>query len=194
MRTLLGGVVGLVLGAALIAALSVFTDVKSLWPVLPAGVLAGLAMRGLGTTNVSSYLRGAVAAAATAAAAVVGPMVAATWLTNQTGSAAPVVARQAASDDAAESTATDGASEELEDDSQPDRLAAIPSGPQALRTRVESPFGDLSTIASLAFGCLIAYQLGKGKASPYDVQQVADDDAPAPVDHGPVAEEPQPTA
>ncbi|MEQ8848546.1 hypothetical protein [Botrimarina sp.] len=174
MRVILGGVVGFLLAAILIAALSTLPGIKTLWPVLPAGVLAGLAMRTLGAARVSTYLRGAVAAAATAVAAVVGPMLTAQWLTAQSSAPVTIQSNQAAAAPADEpQVAGDGAALP-----EPEPVVQLEQTGPARQT-VDDPFGAPLDIAWLAIGCLIAYQLGKGKESPYADEEAADEQPPA---------------
>lgn len=158
MRTLLGVVVGGLLGGALIAILTSQLDVQKSWPILLAGLVAGIAMRLLASDDHASYLRGALAALATVLAMIGGPLVGAKLISQKTLSVANVVSTNSGSEDDAAATSEAGNDLEAKEPVMPSANLIRPRGV------IGAPQGDLNPMEAIlmAAGCLIAYQIGKG--------------------------------
>lgn len=177
MRALVGALLGLAAGAAVVGALDVVQGGKAYWSVLIAGLLAGLLMRGVAGGGGSPYAKGALAAIATALAAIGGPIAATQWFASMSSASTL--------DNVAVSTPADDAA----DDADASTEAAEPL-PEVVPTEATAP---LSTVAikrpvantssakdlvCLIIGCLLAYQMGKGsQAKP--AAEDADPEAPA---------------
>ena len=181
MRALVGALVGLVVGAAIVGALDVAMHSKAFWSVLLAGVAAGLSMRSLAGGGGGSYVKGALAAIATALAAIGGPIAATQWFTTISQAAPTSVAVEQAAGDDDQEASVDGAAAPA-----PEAPVIVESeGVNPLSTvQLKRPTASDSTIRDticLVIGCLLAYEMGKGKAaaSSPEGEQAAAGEAPA---------------
>lgn len=163
MRTLLGVVVGMVLAAALVAAIGAFGAVgQATWTVIPAGLVVGLFARKMTAGDPPSYMRGALAAVATVGAMILGQMGAANLISKQapvTGAAPKVAAVEQPADEGAEEAEEAAAPTVV---ITPDTPKTQPVGTIGMRRQEEFPVKDA---IMLAVGCLVAYQTGKGAAA-----------------------------
>lgn len=179
MRALVGALVGLVVGAAIVGALDVAMNSKAFWSVLVAGLAAGVSMRSLAGGGGGSYAKGALAAIATALAAIGGPIAATQWFSSiSKATPTAVVANQSASDgeEADEGPAV----------SAPEVPVVLESeAPNPLSTvQLKRPTASDTTVRDticLVLGCLLAYQMGKGEAAKRasEVDEAAEGEAPA---------------
>ncbi|TWT96185.1 hypothetical protein Pla108_32730 [Botrimarina colliarenosi] len=157
MRIVAGGVLGLVLGALVVATLGIVFDSRAYLAVLVAGVVAGVLMRIMAPDG-SAYAKGALAALVTALAAIAGPLVATQWFRSQ-GDVKPLNADKVV-------VVTEAEDEEGDFDVETDEIATTPvfnasQGVAPLRAPANNPFA-VADVACLVFGCLIAYQIAKG--------------------------------
>ncbi|QDT67986.1 hypothetical protein MalM25_08950 [Planctomycetes bacterium MalM25] len=186
MRALVGALIGLVVGAAIVAALGE----NAYWSVVLAGLVAGLSMRFFTGVSGFPYAKGALAAIATALAAIGGPVAATQWRSAATPVAtlddAKVVAE---AEDETEGAATDDAA-----DLEPMPEMAMDEGLGPLSTvNLKRPSADtksMKDIACLVIGCLLAYQMGKGsEAKPANEDEPPADDPTDPGDQPAVPED-----
>ncbi len=177
MRTLIGGIVGLALGSILLAVL-MSQGIQSYWPILPVGLIAGLTVRSFAKNKHGGYAGGGLAAIATLLALLTGPLLAQKIIANQapkTPANRPAAVAQAGepgdeADAPAEAVATQ----------EPLAVPASDEVSTALRYRAQmkQKFPVWDAIC-LAIGCLIAYEVGKGKPSN---TELAEDSEEVPTD------------
>ncbi len=170
MRTLFGALIGVLLGGALIAVLTSSFDVQKAWPILLAGLVAGIAMRAFASDHHVSYLRGGLAALATVLAMICGPFVGAKMISQKAPSVAKVVA---STTDAVEEAVSTGEGDLEEAVGPPMPLA----GPGQSKGVIGAPKGDMDPMEALfmAAGCLIAYQVGKGSEAASEETEATSD-------------------
>lgn len=177
MKVLTGALAGLVLGAAIVAGLTVAGVAKNYWPILVVAVVAGMAMSLIASSSRAKYLKGGLAALATAVAMIVGQMAAAQVLSKQATEIGPATQSSKASVEELEAVeGADGEVAEIEETAK----VILPVSPRSIGGPAGAPrAGDISTtdIAFFAVGCLIAYQLGKGKDA---AEHAANDAAETP--------------
>lgn len=171
MRTLFGALVGMLLGVALMAVITSAFNIQNYWPILLAGLIAGLAMRKLASDNHTSYLRGGLAALVTVLAMIGGPFVGAKLISQKAPSITKV---ESLVTDSGEETAKAGTDSVLE----ATELSSMPAITNA-KGVIGSPKGQENPldVVLIVAGCLIAYQLGKG---PEAVAKVTDPDEESP--------------
>ncbi|MEO0529760.1 MAG: hypothetical protein AAF266_04190 [Planctomycetota bacterium] len=174
MKVLAGALVGLVLGAAIVAGLTVAGVAKNYWPILVVAVVAGMAMGRIAAASRAKYLKGGLAALATAVAMIVGQMGAAQILSKQSVEIGPstVTAGTPAAD--AGEAETDAAEVTEDIIETPEVILPVssppPTGGMAGGATDVSPMD----IGFFAVGCLIAYQLGKGSDAAPATEEAAE--------------------
>lgn len=161
MRTLLGALVGLGLGSLLMAVL-ISQGMQSYWPIVLVGLIAGVTVRSFSKEGRGGYIGGGLAAIVTVVALVTGPLLATKVIAMQLPET-PVKndAVAVAADNANEES--DTAAAEVEEEPVVEESAT--QVPRALRygSPRNQKFPVLDAIF-LAVGCLVAYEIGKGKA------------------------------
>lgn len=165
MKVLLGGVVGAVLGAIIIAAAAA-NGFDALWVALPVSVVCGLCVGMIAKQQSNMYVRGAAAALALMLAVIGGKLGAVAFLNgqNQTsvlGAAEPVAPAVAADDEPAPGVESPAADVE-EDVRQAPTLTRLPSQPMPAMDSLTASDYSLTDGIWLAVSALVAYQLGKG--------------------------------
>ncbi len=178
MRTLFGALVGALLGGAITAGLTSAYNVQAYWPVVLAGLVAGVAMRKLASNDHVSYLRGALAALATVLAMIGGPLVGAKLISQQKPTISKVETTAAAVEDATAKDSDEGG-EVVEQEPPPTPILSQAKG----SIGKQSDINPLDAIL-MAVGCLLAYQIGKGSelatvAAPEERATDSDDDSGA---------------
>lgn len=175
MRTLLGALVGLGLGSLLMAVL-ISQGIQSFWPILPVGLIAGLTVRSFSKNSRGGYVGGGLAAIVTVVALVTGPLLATKIIAMQTPKTPPkndVVAVVTETTDEEGNVVATAVEEPI----------AIPvksdvPGQMRYSTQMNQKFPVADAIC-LAIGCLIAYEIGKGKAEKAEIEEDSSDDTPA---------------
>lgn len=162
MRTFVATILGLVLATAAVALLGTALGQRAYLAALLAGLLAGGAMRVLASGAGSMYLRGGLAAAATVLAAIAGPIASAQWYTSQSNSmGAATVSRDANQQQAEEPVAPGRSGQSATAIAASAMRDVVVSGGSAAGA-TSRPGNAVWELASMAIGCLLAYQLGKG--------------------------------
>lgn len=161
MRAIVGALAGLVAATAIVAVVGNALGQQAFLAILIAGLVAGLLMRALASGAGSVYARGALAAAMTAVAAVAGPMAATQWFKAQSDRiAAPPKSVVAQSTDDEEETASGGGAAAAPIEVTP--VSEAITGGAGVRPVTKTDTAAFELV-SMAIGCLLAYQLGKGK-------------------------------
>lgn len=185
MRMIVGALLGLVLGTAVVAIFGIAIDRYAYLAALVAGLVAGVAMRSVVGPGGSIYAKGALAAIATVAATILGPMAEASWFRAQadakTLNGAKVVVAESLEE---ESDVEVGEAVVIETEEAPALSEAGLKAP--LRAPANNPFAA-ADVACLVIGCLAAYQIGKGEV-PTVAEEEADAEAPSDAAAPPPAE------
>ncbi len=185
MRLFLGAIVGLLLGSLLLAVFISQLEVRDYWTMLPVGLIIGLCVRNFAVGKYGGYPGGALAVIATSLAMVVGPYVATKMIVSQrpdaTTNSAAINQALPQEGDAAEGEAEDGEAEVV---AEPVVALAPPKDDVPGINLSSQPKGDLPPldIVFIAVGCLIAYEVAKGKpkaSEEGDGEEEADSEAPA---------------
>lgn len=208
-KTLVGAVIGGLVGAAVCVAITKFTGWDKMWLAILVALLTGIGVRLLvDTRGHASYARGALTAILAVAAYFLS-FWASTLITTKGAAAREINAQagvlqpagnDAAADDAADEAADGKAADDAdgETDNSNDEAAnnAAPAAPATTRQRTDRPEllrpqrqPERSPWEYLALGiaALIAYQLGRGSEGPraYAADgRVVRDEEPAPVRPG----------
>jgi hypothetical protein len=174
-KTLVGAVIGGLVGAAVCVAITKFTGWDKMWLAILVALLTGIGVRLLvDTRGHASYARGALTATLAVAAYFLS-FWASTLITTQGAAAREINARagerQPADGEAAD--AADGDTEDADDEAADDDA---PAAPAATRQRPDQAAGlvrnqrppERSPWEYIALGvaALIAYQLGRGSEGP----------------------------
>jgi hypothetical protein len=171
-RTLLGGVIGAVVGIAVLVGVYFAFGIDKVWMALPVAILTGLGVRMMVSTwGHASYLRGAITGALALGAYLLGSYVVA-GIAQQRASAAGQATRieQPAAIEKADDAADDAddAGEEATEpamaatDQPRPRPASAGSGAQ--RPVMPKTFSALDFVV-LCVSALVAYELGRGTAA-----------------------------
>ncbi|MEO1495666.1 MAG: hypothetical protein AAFV43_00790 [Planctomycetota bacterium] len=173
-RTLIGALVGLALGIALLIVFNVNLRLDAWWTFIPVGLVIGLSMRMLASTGNASYLRGGVAALLTGVAATLGPMVSA------------AIVQSKGPDKVATNVKVAPISEEVADDVDLDAMAKMPER-KAIAVGPASSVGAIGARPSkganpldyvfLGASVLVAYELGKGAVGKSTGEEEAADES-----------------
>lgn len=179
-RTLIGALVGLALGIAVLIVFNVNLKQDAWWTFIPVGLVAGLAMRMLASSGRPSYLRGALAAALTGVVAAVGPMITAKIFQNKAPDQVAISAPAADIEVDEETTETAVPNAQVPEVVQESR-SPLPVGAIGAR-----PNKGVQIVDALFLGAavLIAYELGKGSTSKQE------DEADEAAGEGEAAEQP----
>lgn len=181
-RTLLGSLVGLALGIALLIVFIVYLNIGSLWKLVPVGLAVGYSMRLLASTGTPSYFRGALAAALTGAAAFAGPLMAAKVVQNKGPDKVSMPAGAVAAQAEAEAPAAE--KETVVVAPEPQLVEGLPTtGVGQIGVRRDR-FNPLDAIW-LGASVLLAYEFGKGST------RTASDDETSEGDEAPSDESPE---
>ncbi|TWT48505.1 hypothetical protein [Botrimarina hoheduenensis] len=179
-RTLIGALVGLALGIALLMIFIVQLKQDAWWTFIPVGLAIGYSMRVLASTGRESYLRGALAALLTGAAAFLGPQAAAKIVQNKGPTITAAKPAEKASDEASEDAAGGDAIVAEETPTVMESLPSANTGSIGLsRSKNFNPLDAVWLGASV----LLAYEFGKGSTRKSDADESDDaeasDDSPA---------------
>ena len=171
-RTLIGAIVGVALGAGFILVLSANAPPqREMWPMLVVGLLAGLSMKILASDGKVSFLRGGLAAAVAIGAYYGGTLAEEKAIQSR----APTAADMPDLSDQIEPDVDD----EGEEDAEEPAAAPPPAAPIA--DGASRPAGTIGAnapqgneprdIAFLVVGALLAYQVGKGSSAPAEGEE-----------------------
>lgn len=168
MKVFIGALVGLLLGSAIVAGLTVAGVAKNYWPILVVAVVAGMAMSRIASGSRAKYVKGGLAAVATALAMIAGQIGAAQILSKQSVEIGPMAA-SGSDATVVEEAAGDGAVTAEVPLAETEVILPVSTQPPV--GTMSGRGGDISTtdIAFFAVGCLIAYSLGKGSDEPTNV-------------------------
>lgn len=163
MRALLGTIVGLVLGGALVVVLGAFAGISAYWVIIPVGLVTGLAMKAVASSGKPSLVRGGLAAATTLLAMLGGQLVSAEVIKSRSPPKEMLakVAKEKAANVEADGS---GAAEPAVMPVLEDRRANSVTGAAGSIGAPRSDYNVLDAVY-LAVGALVAYQLGKGSES-----------------------------
>jgi hypothetical protein len=194
-KTLVGAVIGGLVGAAVCVAITKFTGWDKMWLAILVALLTGIGVRMLvDTRGHASYARGALTAILAVGAYFLS-FWASTLITTKGAAAREINAqaadRQAADDDAADgetADAADGESDNADDEANDDAAPAAPANAQQQTERAVNlprpqrpPERSPWEYIALGVAALIAYQLGRGSEGPRASDgAVVRDEEPAP--------------
>ena len=181
-KTLVGAVIGAVLGIGLLIAVYLAAGIDKIWMAIPVAILTGLGVRMMAAKNSNaSYLRGAITVVLALAAYLGGLAVTRAVATHRKDTVAKVPPSAAAAEPGEKAA-----------DSEKDAADAAPAPVQNMDAPIAKPdlgahrssmpqqFSPLDFL-SLAVAALIAYELGRGSGA---AKAMVDDGPGEPVAMG----------
>jgi hypothetical protein len=163
-KTLVGAIIGAVLGIGLLIAVYLLAGIDKMWMAIPVAILTGIGVRMVAATSGhASYLRGAITVVLAMAAYLGGLAVTRAVANHRAASVAKANPPRVATEEPADAGAAK--SEEPGAEAPPPNappIAVVNPGPTPRRSALPNQSFSTWDFISLAVAALVAYELGRG--------------------------------